>query len=80
MQFQRLLKEQVLQTADLLVVFLCLLVPVFLVKGVVDLITLGELFWVDYGVFFVATVGGFILLFAVIDLIEVAWQYWHRSN
>ncbi|AYM01473.1 hypothetical protein [Levilactobacillus yiduensis] len=78
MEFQRLLKEQIVQTVDLLGVFLCLLVPVFLVKGVVDLITLGELFWVDYGVFFVEAVVGFIALFAVIDLIEVAWRYWHK--
>lgn len=78
MEFQRLLKEQIVQTVDLLGVFLCLLVPVFLVKGVVDLITLGELFWVDYGVFFVEAVVGFIALFAVIDLIEAAWRYWRK--
>lgn len=78
MEFQRLLKEQIVQTVDLLGIFLCLLVPVFLVKGVVDLITLGELFWVDYGVFFVEAVVGFIALFAVIDLIEAAWRYWRK--
>ncbi|MFC6289742.1 hypothetical protein [Levilactobacillus angrenensis] len=78
MQFQRLLKEQIVQTADLLGVFLCLLVPVFLVKGVVDLVTLGELFWLDYGVLFGEAIVGFIALFAVIDLIEAAWQYWHK--
>lgn len=52
MHFHKLFMDQVGQTVDLFEIFIFLLVPVFLVKGVVDLFTLGELFWVDYGRFF----------------------------
>ncbi|WP_125583383.1 hypothetical protein [Levilactobacillus cerevisiae] len=79
MHFHKLFMDQVGQTVDLFEIFIFLLVPVFLVKGVVDLFTLGELFWVDYGRFFLESVGGFIALFAIIDLIEAGRRYFHRE-
>ncbi|WP_125764964.1 hypothetical protein [Levilactobacillus mulengensis] len=79
MHFHKLFMDQVAQTVDLFEIFLFLLIPVFLVKGAVDLVTLGELFWVDYGRFFLEAIVGFIILFAVIDLIEAGLRYFHRE-
>ena len=79
MHFHKLFMDQVAQTVDLFEIFLFLLIPVFLVKGAVDLVTLGELFWVDYGRFFLETIVGFIALFAVIDLIEAGLRYFHHE-
>lgn len=79
MSFHELFRDQVVQTVDLFEIFIFLLVPVFLVKGIIDLITLGELFWLDYGRFFLEAVGGFIALFAIIDLLEAGRRYFHRD-
>lgn len=79
MTFHRLFLDQVWQTVDLFEIFVCLLVPVFLLKGIIDLLTYGELYWLDYGRFFLEAIGGFVGLFALIDLFEAGRQYFHQS-
>ncbi|MGX6427889.1 hypothetical protein [Levilactobacillus yonginensis] len=76
MGFRKILREQVTQSVDLLEIYLFFLLPVFLFKGAVDFITQGQLFWRSYGLLFIASVGGFIVLFALIDLVT-ALHHWY---
>lgn len=78
MSFQKILRDQVVQTVDLLEIFLCLLVPVVLAKGTIDYFSQGQLFWLSYGLLILKSVGGFISLFAVIDLFEAVRRYHSR--
>ncbi|NLR30917.1 hypothetical protein [Levilactobacillus tujiorum] len=78
MSFQKILRDQVVQTVDLLEIFLCLMVPVILTKGAIDFLSQGQLFWLSYAILFLKSVGGFIGLFAVIDLFEAVRRYRSR--
>ncbi|WP_407888287.1 hypothetical protein [Levilactobacillus sp. N40-8-2] len=78
MSFQKILRDQVVQTVDLLEIFLCLLVPVVLAKGTIDYLSQGQLFWLSYGLLILKSVGGFISLFVVIDLFEAIRRYHSR--
>ncbi len=75
MSFRKIFRDQVSQTVDLLGIYLFFLVPVFFVKGAIDFITQGQLFWRSYGLLFFESVGGFIALFALIDLVA-AFRLW----
>ncbi|AKP64506.1 hypothetical protein [Levilactobacillus koreensis] len=78
MHLHEVFLEKVHQTVDLLGVFICLLVPVFLVKAAVDFFVQGQLFWRDYGVLFLQSVGGLIVAFLLVDLVEVIYDYRSR--
>ncbi|WP_143463766.1 hypothetical protein [Levilactobacillus enshiensis] len=78
MHLHEVFLEKVHQTVDLLEVFICLLIPVFLIKAVVDYFALGQLLWRDYAVLFVQSVGGFIVAFLLIDLVEVIHDFRSR--
>ncbi|WP_341779118.1 hypothetical protein [Levilactobacillus sp. HBUAS70063] len=78
MRFRRILRDQVVQTVDLLEIFLCLMVPVIVVKGVLDYLAQGQLFWLDYIILLAKSVVGFIGLSILCDLFEVARRYRSR--
>nr|WP_211089267.1 hypothetical protein [Lactobacillus sp. HBUAS51381] len=72
------MRDQIVQTVDLLEIFLCFLVPIFLVKGMIDFISQGQLFWLSDIILFLKSVGGFIGLFGLIDLFEAVRRYRSR--
>jgi len=76
--FQKILRDQVVQTVDLLEIFLCLMVPVILAKGTIDYLLQGQLFWLSYVILLLKSVGGFVGLFALIDLFEAVRRYRSR--
>lgn len=54
------------------------MVPVIVVKGVLDYLAQGQLFWLDYIILLAKSVVGFIGLSILCDLFEVARRYRSR--
>ncbi|KRL98236.1 hypothetical protein FD28_GL000034 [Levilactobacillus hammesii DSM 16381] len=54
------------------------MVPVILAKGTIDYLLQGQLFWLSYVILLLKSVGGFVGLFALIDLFEAVRRYRSR--
>ncbi|UIF28820.1 hypothetical protein KB236_09820 [Levilactobacillus brevis] len=78
MRFQKILRDQIGQTVDLLEIFICLLVPVLLVKGMIDFISQRQVFWLRDIILFLKSVVGFIALSIPCDLFEAVHRYRSR--